>query len=50
MSGTFEIIKNRLRKHTTLKSAKQAFSAYWTAENLAPERLELARGQGATDG
>lgn len=42
--GTFELIKNRMRKHAGEESAKDAFRKFFSAENLTPERrkAELA--------
>jgi len=37
--GTLELIKNRMRHHTSLPSAKDAFANFWSRENLTPERL-----------
>lgn len=40
LSGVFEQVKNRMRRHMRLESAKQGFSHFWSLENLAtPERV-----------
>jgi hypothetical protein len=36
-AGLFEQIKNRMRDHTHRESSKQAFLAYWSAENFEGE-------------
>lgn len=40
MAATFEQIKARMRRHMHMESAKQAFIAFWSADNLTPERLK----------
>ncbi|HEY9857821.1 MAG TPA: hypothetical protein V6D05_18895, partial [Stenomitos sp.] len=44
MSGVFEQIKNRMRRHSHVDSAKLAFSQFWTSQTLAPGRLSLEQG------
>ncbi len=34
MSGMFEQVKNRMRRHTKHESAKQGFAYFWTEDNL----------------
>lgn len=43
MSGTFEQIKNRLRRHMQVSSAKVAFDRYWSPDNWAAERVPRER-------
>lgn len=40
MSGVFEQVKNRMRRHTGHESAKQGFFYFWSLENLSsPSRV-----------
>jgi hypothetical protein len=39
LSGVLEQIKNKMRRHTGRESAKEAFQAFWTAENMTRERV-----------
>ncbi|MNX83203.1 hypothetical protein D3C86_1149600 [compost metagenome] len=39
LSGVFEQIKNRLRRHAKVDSGKEAFMVFWSAQNLTPARL-----------
>lgn len=40
LSGVFEQIKNRMRKHARVESGKEGFLAFWSAQNLTPARLD----------
>lgn len=42
-SGLFEQIKNRMRRHAHVDSAKRAFGLYWTSQNLDGGHLSLER-------
>lgn len=39
LAGVFEQIKNKMRREMHQESAKQAFTAFWSAQNLSPTRL-----------
>lgn len=40
LSGVFEQLKNRMRRHAKVESGKEGFLAFWSAQNLAPGRLD----------
>ncbi|MBO9542543.1 hypothetical protein J7643_18305 [bacterium] len=40
LSGVFEQIKNRLRRHAKVDSGKEAFMVFWSPKNLTPARLD----------
>lgn len=41
MSGVFEQIKNRMRRHAHFESAKAAFGNFWSFQTLTPDRISL---------
>jgi hypothetical protein len=43
LTGVFVQTKNRMRKHMHADSAKAAFTQFWTARNLTPERVFMER-------
>lgn len=41
--GTLQVIKNRMREHYGLDSAKDSFARFWSKDNLTPERIAAER-------
>ncbi|HEY9899101.1 MAG TPA: hypothetical protein V6D00_07955 [Pantanalinema sp.] len=39
LSGVFEQLKNRMRRHAKVESGKEGFLAFWSSQNLTPARL-----------
>lgn len=41
--GTLQVIKNKIREHYGIESAKDSFARFWSRENLTPERVASER-------
>ncbi|HNN58805.1 MAG TPA: hypothetical protein PKK45_08340 [Leptospiraceae bacterium] len=42
--GTLQVIKNAMRGHFGIESAKDSFARYWSRENLALDRIAAEKG------